>query len=264
MDGPAPHDDVAFCERCHLGVARRPFDRYRHDMAGINADLEHYVGPLEGEDRAAVEAVAERARQMAGAVPWVNILSEDWPPPAPPSPSDLRVGDPSLRALDLTLESRVEGGQLHLDLTLTNQRIGHGFPAGPFDLQEVWLQLLVMDAHWRGLDHGGNVLNGRVDLPRARLGARELDAAGEPIQRHRILDLAEVADKRVVPLGGSVTDRFSYPLYPGIAFPIEVRARWLFRRANPDFTAFALGEGETLPVWELASVHAFVEEPASP
>ncbi len=261
LDGPPPSDDVAFCERCHLGVARRSFDRYRHDMAGINADLAHYVDHLQPEDRAAIDDVAERALQMAGAVPWINILSDDWPPAAPPAPSDLRVGDPTLRALDLSLESAIEDEQLRLDFTLTNQRIGHAFPAGPLDLNEVWLEVLVMDLNWSGLYYRGNILRGRVDMPVATLGAREVDASGATIPRHRILEIAEVVDKRVVPLGGSVTDTLEVALTEGIVWPLEVRARWLFRRANPEFTAFALGKGETLPAYEVAAVHAFIEAP---
>jgi hypothetical protein len=36
--------------------------------------------------------------------------------------------------------------------------------------------------------------------------------------------------------------------------PFEVRARWLYRRVNPAFTAFALGaDAVPFPPWELAA-----------
>lgn len=260
LDGPAPSDAVAFCERCHLGVARRAFDRYRHETPGIHLDLAATLEGLSPEDESAVAAVHERTLLMAGAAAWMPIQGPAWPPPAPPAPPDLRVGDPTLRALDLQIAGRIDGGRLHLSAVLTNQRIGHPFPAGPLDLQQVWLELRVADAAGRVLHHVGALEGGRIQGTPPRLGGREVDAAGRDIEHHRLLDLAAVVDKRILPLGGTVEDVVEVPVPDDAVFPLDVRARWLFRRANPGFTAWAM-DGAVLPAWELAADRVDVAPP---
>jgi hypothetical protein len=136
--------------------------------------------------------------------------------------------------------------------------VGHDFPSGPLDLQQVWMEVRVTDAtgavlhHVGGLDDTGAIVG---DPP--RLGGRELDAAGQDIRRHRLFEIAKV-EKRVLLLGAAAEDVLEVSLPPDVAWPLEVRTRWLFRRANPSFARWATGGdeegvGSPLPAHELVT-----------
>ena len=165
----------------------------------------------------------------------------------------------------MRLRPKVEEGALQLGVATSNLGVGHSFPSGPFDLNQVWLELWVEDAAGNVLHHAGDLddSGGILGAP-LRLGARELDEAGNEIPRHRILEVRSVADKRVVGREGKLEDTVRVPLPESTSFPLEVRARWLFRRANPEFSRWALGrdgpEG-LMPTWELARARRAVPSP---
>lgn len=259
LDAWEPGAEEVVCEECHLDVTLRDFDQYRHEMVGINADLALYGGAAAEADADRVAAVAKHAARQAGSVPWQPIDAAGWPQEPPPPPDQVRPGEGSPpRALGLTLEGRRAGGSLELRAELVNQRIGHAFPSGPFDLQQVWLELRVSDAAGAVLIHEGalDAQGHLVGTPR-RLGARELGPDGQELRHHRLFELTAVRDKRVLPLGGAVEDAFSVPLPPESVGPWDVRARWLFRRVNPRFSRWAMGEESApFPVWEVASARA--------
>ena len=73
-------------------------------------------------------------------------------------------------------------------------------------------------------------------------------------------------EKRVLHLGEAVRDRLEVPLPEQVAYPLDVRARWLFRRANPSFARWALGgdefgTGSPLPAHELVAWRGSVAAP---
>jgi uncharacterized protein (UPF0248 family) len=146
----------------------------------------------------------------------------------------------------------------------SNLGVGHSFPSGPFDLNQVWLELHITDASGRLLHHVGDLAaDGAIVGDALRLGARELNAQGEEIPRHRILDVRSVVDKRVIPREGKIEDSIRIELPEGVQFPLDARARWLFRRARPEFSRWALGRdgpAGLMPSWELARTHRSISE----
>ena len=285
LDDWVPGADESFCEECHVYVVARDFDRYEHSMVGINADLAAYATGLREGDVEALAANQRAVIRQAGLVPYGPIDAPGWPPPAPRPPDSPRPGEdgPPPRALGLTMTSSLQpaptGGEgaslgssqpaaerasvLRVDLETVNARIGHDFPSGPLDLQEVWLELRVADATGRVLSHRGVIGPDQQILdPAARLGARELDEHGAPIQHHQVLDLRQIVDKRVIFANGYVEDRLELPLPADVAFPLDLRARWLFRRANPGFVRWALDvDASPLPAWELVGAKITVDPP---
>jgi hypothetical protein len=98
----------------------------------------------------------------------------------------------------------------------------------------------------------------RVDPEAHRLGAVELGRDGRRLAHHRLWDLAEVVDKRQVPMGASVTDTYEIPL-PAASGPLTVEVWWRFRRANQDFVDWVFDDdGTTFPVHELAAARVEV------
>ena len=257
LDKDDPANRNVMCQDCHLPVMKRAFDQYNHVMPGINADLAAYVP--EDADAEALAAYSDAARNRSGAVPWGPIEAEGWP-----TKPDLRnVIFPDvkeIRPLSLRVRMSDRGDGWEVRLRTLNRRIGHDFPSGPLDLQEVWLEARVVDATGRVLlEHGGLDAEGRVRPDALRLGARELGPDGEPLRQHRLKDLRAVEDKRVLEMGGVRDDTLPVDVPDDAVFPLDVRVRWGFRRANPDFQAFAgLAEGAIRP-WEVAAARIVVE-----
>jgi hypothetical protein len=241
---PSDHrydDTVQFCSDCHLPAITRQgrglMPLYDHQMVGINLDLPSYVTHPDA-DAGSLGRVLERTREMVrgstddGRVFPPPPFVDEWPD-ASAAPGVLAVGVVGDR----------RGSSLTVTVTTQNHRIGHAFPIGPFDLREVWQRIVVRDGSGATVATvGGRGEDGRVDPEAHRLGAVELDRAGDPLRRHRIWDVAEVRDKRLIPRAGAVTDDYLIALPEGTVGPLTVEAVWLLRRTNLEFSRFVFGE----------------------
>ena len=164
--------------------------------------------------------------------------------------------------IGLTLEAYPEdGGRLDLRARTLNISIGHQFPAGPFDLHQVWLEVYVADASGTVLHHEGGLDDRGRNLGEPRkLGADELDADGHHIEKHSIFEVEDIVNRRVLWSDILKVD-FDLAIPPDAQLPLEVRARWLFRRAPPEFAEWALGVDDSpLPAHELASAKISISE----
>jgi len=261
----APGYAAVFCEECHLPRLDRGFDHYTHRMPGINVDQALYVPRSHPDDEELIAAFSKAAAEQAGVTPRLPIDAPEWPP-APPPATYFVSADETPRVLSLRVRPTLDGDTLRLDTTTRNLRVGHDFPSGPVDLQQIWMEVRVADAAGRVLLHVGDLGDdGGIRGEPPILGGRELDANGEDIRRHRLFDVVRV-EKRALTLGASAEDQLLVPLPPDVVHPLDVRARWLFRRANPSFARWALGGdedgvGSPLPAHELATWQGRVPAP---
>ena len=243
------------CTDCHMPTLTtiRPFEQpqYDHFWSGINADLPLYAtGP---RDEVALEIVAEHTVQWLAGELQTSALDESLHYGIP----DETVAMLKLRGvLELGGTALVRDDRLELRVTSRNHRAGHSFPVGPFDLQEVWQEVVVEDAEGEAIVHIGALADdGSVDPAAYRLGGQEIGRDGHPIEMHRVWDVVKVRGKRQIPRGGSTDDAYSIPLPPDVARPLSIRVAWRFRRANPEFTRWAMGpDAPLMPVHELGAV----------
>jgi hypothetical protein len=245
------------CGTCHL-----PQDEaatYTHRMAGIDVDLPAYAVGTSADDRIRLKRNAEAARDFTGLRSYQPIDSSDWPE-AVPAPSTLEGIHRSAASSVIDLEVSVsrQGHRIELGVRTLNMSIGHQFPSGPFDLNQVWLEVRIADAAGNVLHHEGQLNeDGTIVGTPLRLGGRELRADGSEVPRHRIWEVVEVVDKQVLE-GGLRRDQRAVDVAEDAVGPFEVRARWLFRRSNPQFARWAL-DGALLPPWELATAQVQVQ-----
>ncbi len=265
-------EDQPQCQECHLPRRAQRLDSYSHSMAGINADLALYATEPDPTALPLLAANSTKARFLAGLGAYVPIEDPSWPTSPPPAPAeDETIASPGSRALGFRVETeRLTHSAVDLIAHTWNARIGHDFPSGPLDLQEIWLELQLTDATGAVLVHWGALApDGAVTDPAGSLGATELDGSGSPLTEHRILELAKVENTQLLPRGDPAAaprvDRWTVPLPDGVSWPLRVRARWMFRRANPAFVAWALGAHRSpLPAWELNHQELSLEEPDPP
>jgi len=267
VDQDAPVD----CNHCHMpNMTPSPRGRwdlgfespaqYNHHIVGMNMDLPLYATHV-GEDGALVEAVAREAREfVAGRLHPFEEGDDEL--------AATEYGSALIEALDgavLVVQVAPEGTGDGVDVRVTsaNVRGGHSFPIGPFDLQEVWLEVVARDADGREWARiGGLDERGYVDPGAPRLGGVERDRAGQELLRHRIWDVAHVEGVRQVGAGRSVSDRVFLPIPPEAPRDLEISARWNLRRLSPRVGDEAFGEGQLrFPVHDIGDGVAQVRLP---
>ncbi len=243
------------CTDCHMPTLtiKRSFEQamYDHHLSGVNVDLPLYAWG-DDVDLEALEVVrANTARFLAGSIDLTGLAQEVRQYEIPLQTMEVLSAE---GAVGLQLAAAPIEGGIELVATTHNGRAGHAFPIGPFDLNEVWQEVIVTDAGGAELFHVGAMGDDlRVDPEAHTLGAVELDKDGNPLEHHRIWEIGGMRDKRQIPRDGTVEDRYEIPIPEGAARPLKVQVWWRFRRANQDFVDWVFDDdGTTFPVHDMA------------
>lgn len=167
--------------------------------------------------------------------------------------------------------ARVRAGQpLRLEIVLSNERVGHHFPAGTADATDVWIALTLRDANGRAvLVSGALDARGRLDPEAHRLHTRPLDANGLPAELrdpHRFR--AQAYDTTLPPRASRVV-RFQGDVPPDARAPFSLTAQVLHRRIADPYWAFVCAEQlrtthRPCPTRPITTVAAFDEHTPRP
>lgn len=150
--------------------------------------------------------------------------------------------------------------QIPCRVAVTNEGVGHRWPAGPPDLVDAWVAADVLDGTGavlisRGvLGPGHQVIEAIVDWRK-----RMTDDQGQPLYAHQFWKAASIEGRDGI--GPGATDRVDVVLElpPELAGRASTVAfRLLQRRYHADFAALAFGPDVELPVTELAAATATV------
>lgn len=231
------------CRLCHLQPSGG--STYGHRMAGLNLDQERLL-PAAADTAPHAEAV----RRFTGAKPLAPLPSDTWRHNLEWEPA--RPGGEGGAPLVLDVQARRAAQTVEVTVRLRNAGAGHAYPIGPFDLHQHWIELWVGDAGGSTLLHRGAATGEGPAEAFVRLGARELDAEGRPIREHRVHDIEAVLDRLQLAAGETKEWTTTVEIPPTSHGTLDVRARLLFRRLDPLYSAWALGDPRPLPVWELA------------
>jgi hypothetical protein len=120
-------------------------------------------------------------------------------------------------------------GGPQVSVELTNKASGHGFPAGPMDLLDYWLE------YRPGEGLGWVRLNDETLFPE-----RLFDAAGNPLLRHEIWRVARHESPGRIPPGGRRSFAFPIPAAPAPAPEIRLMHRRLPGRLAADLAGRGL------------------------
>ena len=142
-------------------------------------------------------------------------------------------------------------GRLGIDVTTRNARVGHNFPSGPIDVQEVWLQAELRDKDGAVVDQIGALDAAHYVDPNAPiLGSRKVeDAQGKQLIHHEFWKVAKVVGRRVLAPFASVQDHLDLRVPSSAQGPFTLTTRWNFRRTNQHIADWVWeGKGVTMPV----------------
>ena len=247
---------VLACTDCHMPTLTfgRSFEqaKYDHYLSGMGLDLALIANHPEADTEALAAGRENTAAFLQGTLNLEGLIGETRVYEIADETAQILQAGGAV-AMDLQTQ-RVAEGPLSLDVETINSRAGHPFPIGPFDLNEVWQEVRVVDAKGTTIFHvGGLGEDLRVDPEAHTLGAEELDRDGLPIVHHRIWDIAAVTERHQIPQGGSVDHHYDVPVPAGSTGPFEVTVSWNYRRVNPDFSDWVYGPGvKPFPVHQVA------------
>lgn len=238
---------VLTCTDCHMPTLTvdRDFEqaKYDHFMSGMGLDLPLFARHPNANPDALRAAQQNTAKFLAGELDLGGLTGEKRVYEiAEETVAILKAGG----AVAMVMRSeRPSPAVLRIEIDTINSRGGHPFPIGPFDLNEVWQEVRVLDRDGAEVFVVGDLDEDlRVDENAYQLGADELDSEGKPIVHHRIWDIAAVVARRQIPRGGQVTHRYDVSLPAGTQGPFRIEAGWNYRRVNPDFSDWVYGVGE--------------------
>ncbi|MFI5297872.1 MAG: multiheme c-type cytochrome [Polyangiales bacterium] len=160
------------------------------------------------------------------------------------------------------------GEAVAFDVVVENTKVGHRFPGGTGDSNEVWLEVIVRDADGALVGESGALdAAGVLGEEAHRFGVLQLDDAGKPAllrDAHRFV--AAGWDTTIGPKDAKVV-RVGLTVPATARLPLKISARVLYRKVTPAYLAFACATKfssspaiskarpcPTLPITEIASV----------
>lgn len=254
-----------YCGMCHRSVLSKKLTGAARDIVDQDPYTSWKEGPYhnpthpkfkKGETQNCNDCHMPRTTQQERPVP----LSPSHRFAASNSALPFINGDTKqLRAVEKFLKTKVlrikikKGGQVPVFVTVENTGAGHYFPAGPLDINEVWLELTVKNEKGNVIYHSGFIdKDGHVDKNAKFFKILEVDKNGNEIKGHDILSVVDKKIMRVIPPKGKITETYTLPEEKAQG-SLTVTARVNYRKFNQEFTDWVFGKGEMkLPVVEVA------------
>ncbi len=172
------------------------------------------------------------------------------------------------------------GDQVALSAVVRNRKVGHRFPAGTNDSNEIWLELIARDTNGNPVLSSGTTDElGRVDTTAHFFGAVLVDQAGNEINRRNAQDWMATVYANVINPGTARTVHYSFTVPRGVSIATLDMAlqhrkfKWYFnefsfrgrhvpgqpdslKRIEVDLRAFELGPGDApdIPITTMATV----------
>jgi hypothetical protein len=197
------------CRECHM-----PLVDSTDPAAGDTEDTNRHPG--DGKHRShrflAANQVMPLLMDLPGAGEHVE-LTEKWlrGEIKIPEIEDRWVEGPVIRLELEGPESVVSGEQVAVQLVLTNNKTGHGFPTGPMDIIRSWVEITVTDDSGTVVYESGKPdAEGRMNPDAVIFKAEGIDREGKLIDKHNLWEMVGAQYKRVLFPGMSDTATYKF------------------------------------------------------
>jgi hypothetical protein len=154
---------------------------------------------------------------------------------------NLQALAPQLRNYDEAPYYYYLGEKAKLSVTVSNRGVGHNFPGGTLDINESWVELVVMDSEAREVYASGLIGEDNHVDPKANFYlAMAVDKKGEHVWRHDLFNMVGESYRRVVPAGGSDVIEYTFDIPAWAKSPLTVTASLRYRKLNERYARWAL------------------------
>lgn len=148
----------------------------------------------------------------------------------------------------------VLGETLEFEVVVSNVGVGHDFPGGTTDINEVWIDFLVQDATGKIVYQSGAVDETfTVDEAAIFYRSMPIDKAGNLLWKHDLFNRVGLASKNVIPSGESDLVKYPVKLPMWIKGPISITATLKYRKFNEKYARWALNDRyQPIPIVDMA------------
>jgi hypothetical protein len=146
------------------------------------------------------------------------------------------------------------GETADINVVISNVGVGHNFPAGTIDINEVWVAFSVVDATGKSIYRNGDILDSdHVDPTAYFYGSKPVDRFGQHVWKHDLFNRVGMSFKRVIKAGESDIVNYTFNLPAWAESPMTITATLRYRKLNARYAKWALKDQYfELPVTDMA------------
>ncbi len=133
------------------------------------------------------------------------------------------------------------GEQADIQIAVSNSGVGHDFPGGTTDINEAWIEFLVMDAEGQMVYSSGTVQKNNYVDPKAYFyGSIPVNRQGAHVWKHDLFNMVGESYRRTVAAGKSDIVNFNFSVPSWAKSPLTVSATLKYRKLNERYARWAL------------------------
>ena len=143
-------------------------------------------------------------------------------------------------------------------MSLTNAKVGHGFPTGPLNIVRAWIEVSVEDGAGKEVFHSGRLdAENHIEAGSYILKPLAIDLAGHMVMEPELWHPQGPQYRPAVLPGQSATYDYKFQAPAGAPGPLRIHARLRYRKANQFFMDSVYpDEHRTAPVTDISSGEA--------
>jgi len=167
----------------------------------------------------------------------------------------------TLHALDENLRNFEEapyyfylGETADIYTVISNSGVGHDFPGGTIDINQAWVEFLVMDAEGQEVFSSGQVnKNNTVDPSAYFYRSLPVDKHGKLVWRHDLFNMVGESFKRVIKSGESDIIHNAFVIPSWVKSPLTISATLKYRKLNQRYAEWAFKDKYiNIPIIDIA------------
>ncbi len=147
------------------------------------------------------------------------------------------------------------GEDISIKVAVTNAQVGHNFPGGTTDINEVWIHFQAVDGQDRIIFESGGITNtGDVEKDAYFYRSIPIDRHGDQVWRHDLFNMVGDSFKRIISPASSDITAFTFTIPDWAKSPVTVTADLNYRKLNNKYAKWALKDKNArLPITIMAS-----------
>lgn len=154
-----------------------------------------------------------------------------------------------------------KGEKAEVSLIVTNSGVGHNFPGGTIDINEVWVAIQMVDSDGTVVFSSGETdEEDYLDQSAYQYRSLPTDRTGGIVWKHDLFNMVGKASVNVIKAGESDIVKYQFSVPYWAKGPISITAQVRYRKLNTRYAKWALqDEYQPLPITDLA--RAFLQIP---
>ncbi|WAJ70163.1 multiheme c-type cytochrome [Catenovulum adriaticum] len=251
-DSQFAHKKQQRCQDCHMPLvaANDPSADHNGQVRDHRFLAANTMLPLLAKDEDFLNATIDFLRKDK-----VRISIE--PPHRKSATSNLMPLDETVRASAIQPYYFYKGEKAKINIIVANTGVGHNFPGGSIDINQVWVNFEVTDAQGELVYQSGYLDNeGYLDKKAYQYRSLPVDRNGDIVWKHDLFNMVGKASVNVIKAGQSDVIEYQFNLPYWIKSPLYVSAKVQYRKLNTRYAKWALqDEYQPLPIIDMARSH---------